>query len=112
MHLKVPHNLRFDAEQIKKSLGLIDLAWSGFIKQVQIMAQRQLKADAAFQFFEEVLRQSESKPLSPKSQREQQTIMALFESAPGQELIYCKGNRLGSRQRRHLLCRQGPTGGR
>ena len=96
LHLKVPHNLRFDAEQIKKRLGLIDVAWSGFIKQVQRMAQRQLRADAASQFFEEVLRQTESKPLSPKSQREQQTIMALFESAPGQELSTAKGTVWGA----------------
>ncbi len=96
LHLKVPHNLRFDAEQIKKSLGLINPAWAGFIEQVRRMAQRQLKAAAASQFFEDVLRQSESKPLSPKSQREQKTIMALFESAQGQELSTAKGTVWGA----------------
>ena len=43
LHVKVPHNLRFDAEQIEKSLGLIDVAWSGFIKQVHRMTRRQLR---------------------------------------------------------------------
>jgi phage/plasmid-like protein (TIGR03299 family) len=90
LNLKVPHTLRFDADQIKKSLGLVDAAWSGFIKQVQKMVQYQLKAEETSQFFEALLRQGDSKPLSPRAQREQETMMALFNSAPGQHLSTAK----------------------
>jgi phage/plasmid-like protein (TIGR03299 family) len=86
LNLKVPHTLRFDADQIKKSLGLVEGAWSGFIKQVQKMVQYRLNGDGASQFFETVLRQGDSKVLSLRAQREQQTLMALLKSAPGQDL--------------------------
>ena len=95
-HLKVPHNLRFDAEQVKKDLGLVDKAWSGFIKQVRRMAHHQLKADAASRYFEDLLRQTDSKPLSVRAAGEQETIMALFESAPGQQMATAQGTLWGA----------------
>jgi phage/plasmid-like protein (TIGR03299 family) len=96
LHLKVPHNRRFDAERIKTRLGLMDLAWSGFIKQVQRMAKRQLNADAASQFFADVLRQNDSTPLSSKAVHEQEAVTALFGSAPGQQLSTAKGTVWGA----------------
>jgi phage/plasmid-like protein (TIGR03299 family) len=96
LHVKVPHNLRFDAEQVKKDLGLMELAWSGFIKKVQKMVKRQLGADTTSRFFEELLRQSDSKPLSAKAEREKQTITALLTSAPGQQMATTKGTLWGA----------------
>jgi phage/plasmid-like protein (TIGR03299 family) len=95
LHLKVPHSARFDEEKIKSRLGLMDLAWSGFIKQVQRMAKHQLRADAASQFFAAVL-QDGSTHVSSKVERELQTVAALFGSAPGQKLPTADGTVWGA----------------
>lgn len=82
----MPHTLQFNATEVKKQLGLMNIAWSGFIKQVQKMVKQQLNEQASAQFFEDILRQGDSKPLSPRAEREKQTLTALFKSAPGQDL--------------------------
>jgi hypothetical protein len=60
------------------------------MKQVLQMAQHQHNDDGASQFFETVLGKDDSKVLSPQAQRENETLMALLESAPGQNLSTTK----------------------
>jgi phage/plasmid-like protein (TIGR03299 family) len=84
--VKVPHNLRFDANRVRQQLGLMDKAWSGFIAKVRKMVFYQMNRDAASCFFEDLLLQKKGKPLSNKARREHEAIVALFESAPGQDL--------------------------
>jgi phage/plasmid-like protein (TIGR03299 family) len=84
--VKVPHNLRFNADDVKEELGLMDKAWSGFIARVHRMASCQMKPDAASSFFEDLLLQKNGKPLSNRARREHEIIIALFASAPGQDL--------------------------
>jgi phage/plasmid-like protein (TIGR03299 family) len=88
--VKVPHSLRFDADQVKQDLGLMDKAWSGFIANVRRMAGYQMEPDTASSFFEDLLLQKNGKALSRKAQREYEAIIALFRSAPGQELSSAK----------------------
>ena len=88
--VKVPHNLRFDADQVQQELGLMDKAWSAFIERVRKMAGYQMKSDAASFFFEELLLPKNANALSKKTQREHEAIIALFRSAPGQELSSAK----------------------
>lgn len=88
--VKVPHNLRFDADRVKQELGLMDKAWSGFITKVRRMAGYQMEPDAASSFFADFLLQKNGKPLSNKAQREHEAILALFGSAPGQDLSSAK----------------------
>jgi phage/plasmid-like protein (TIGR03299 family) len=88
--VKVPHNLRFNADRVKRELGLMDKAWSGFIEQVRKMAGYPMKSDAASFFVEDLLLPKDSKSLSNKAQREHKTIVDLFKSAPGQDLDSAK----------------------
>jgi phage/plasmid-like protein (TIGR03299 family) len=88
--VKVPHNLRFDAGQVKRELGLMDEAWSGFTAKVRRMPSHQMKPDAAASFFRDLLLQRNAKSLSSNAQREHGTISALFLSAPGQDLSSAK----------------------
>jgi len=88
--VKVAHNVRFDGDRVKDELGIMDKAWSGFIAKVRKMAVYPMKGDKASSFFENLLVQKKDKALSDKAQREHQTILALFESAPGQELSTAK----------------------
>lgn len=88
--VKVPHNLRFDADRVKQGLGLMDKAWSAFIENVRKMADFQMKPDVASSFFKDLLLQKDDKELSNKAQRECDIIRALFGSAPGQDLSSAK----------------------
>ena len=88
--VKVPDNLCFDADQVKQELGIMDKAWSGFIAKVSRMTRCQMKPDGASSFFEDLLLQKNGKALSKKAQREHEIIIALFGSAPGQELSSAK----------------------
>jgi phage/plasmid-like protein (TIGR03299 family) len=88
--MKVPHNLRFNADEVKQKLGLIDNAWFGFIEKVRRMASYPLKPGAASSFFEDLLLQKDGKSLSSKARREHEAIKALFGSAPGQDLSSAK----------------------
>ncbi|MBZ5599588.1 MAG: DUF932 domain-containing protein [Acidobacteriia bacterium] len=88
--VKVPHNVRFDADRVKEDLGVADKAWSEFVATVRKMASYAMKVDAASSFFQDLLLQKKGKPLSNKAQREHEAIVALFESAPGQELSSAK----------------------
>jgi phage/plasmid-like protein (TIGR03299 family) len=88
--VKVPHNVRFDADRLKERLDLMDKAWSGFIREVRKMACHPMETDKASSFFEELLLQKNAKVLSSKGEREHQSIMSLFSSAPGQDLSSTK----------------------
>ena len=84
--VKVRHNLRFDGVKVKEELGLLDKAWSGFIAKIRRMADYPMTPDGASSFFKELLQQKNDKALSNKAQREHEAIVALFRSAPGQDL--------------------------
>jgi hypothetical protein len=85
----VPHNFRFNADEVKAELGLMDQAWKAFLEKVRRMAAHPMKAEAASSFFRSLLAQKD-KPLTRKAEREHQTITALFRSAPGQEYATAK----------------------
>ena len=94
--VKVPHNLYFDARAVKVQLGLMNPAWEAFLKKVRKMTAHPMKADDAASFFEELLRQKQDKPISKAAAREHATMVALFRSAPGQDLLTAKGTLWGA----------------
>ena len=102
--VKVPHNLRFDADRVKQELGLMDKAWSAFIENVRKMADFQMKPDVASSFFKDLLLQKDDKELSNKAQRECDIYPRAFRVCSGTRLKQREGNTLGSGERRHLLC--------
>jgi len=95
-NVKVPHTRWFDAEQVKEDLGVINDAWSKFMVKVRLMTAYPMTTDVAPYFFEDILLQKKGKDLSQKAQREHATIMALFNSAPGQDLDGAKGTLWGA----------------
>jgi hypothetical protein len=94
--LTIPHNLRFDAEEVKAQLQLLDASWERFIRTVRKMAARSMKSEQSSSFFEVVLGRKADKPLSQRAQRELETILALLKSAPGQDLKSAKETLWGS----------------
>lgn len=94
--VKVPHNVYFDAAQVKKELGLMDPAWKGFLAKVRKMTAYRMETERAASFFGSLLLQKKDKPLSRTAERERQTMTALFRSAPGQEFATAKGTLWGA----------------
>jgi phage/plasmid-like protein (TIGR03299 family) len=94
--VKVPHNLRFDADRVRRELGLLNQAWSGFIEKVRKMATYPMKPETASSYFDQLLGKTDTRPLSSRAEREHQAIMALFNSAPGQQLDTAKGKLWGA----------------
>jgi phage/plasmid-like protein (TIGR03299 family) len=84
--VKVPHSRRFEADRVKEGLGLIEKAWSEFIKKVRMMADHPMDGAKASSFFKELLLLKNAKNLTSKAEREHQSILSLFSSAPGQDL--------------------------
>jgi phage/plasmid-like protein (TIGR03299 family) len=94
--VKIPHNLLFEPESVKKELGLIDVAWYEFLRKARRMTHYLMKTGEASDFFEKLFLQKSNKELSAKAAREHQAIQALFNSAPGQELRTAKGTLWGA----------------
>ena len=94
--VKVPHNLRFHPGRVKQQLQIMDKAWSGFLAKVRNMANYQMEPDKASSFFDDLFLQRNGNSSSHKAQREHETVMALFQSAPGQDLTSAKGSLWGA----------------
>ena len=84
--VKVPHSRRFEADRVKEGLGVIEKAWSEFITKVRMMADHPMDGVKASSFFRELLLPKNGKDLTSKAEREYQSILSLFSSAPGQDL--------------------------
>ena len=98
-HIKVDHNKKFAPESVKKSLGLIDKAWSKFLTQVDPMASIPLSDSLAQKYFESLFMPADAldaKPMSVAKSREVHQMMSLFKSAFGQNTATAKGTLWGA----------------
>lgn len=94
-HISVPHTHRFVPKEVKEKLGLIDKAWSEFIGQARKMIAKAMASTDASSFFQGILSEKDGE-LSNKHQRQHETLMALFRSAPGQDVETAKGTLWGA----------------
>jgi phage/plasmid-like protein (TIGR03299 family) len=85
--IKVSHDSPFDAKKVQDALGLLDESWTTFMSKVRAMSQRPMKAEEASSFFSAVLGQNHPEQLKGKAAQEHDSLKALFNSAPGQDLI-------------------------
>jgi phage/plasmid-like protein (TIGR03299 family) len=88
--VKVPHNYWFDPAQVKQELGLLAPAWKAFLSRVRKMTTCRMETEQAASFFASLLIQNKHKLLPRTAERECQTLLALFRSAPGQDLTTAK----------------------
>lgn len=99
-HTKVYHSERFNPEQIKESLGLIDDAWKKFIETLNPMAKYQLDDASAKKYFESVFLSDkqieEGKKLSDAKLTELQVIFSQFKSGKGQTMDTAKDKLWGA----------------
>jgi phage/plasmid-like protein (TIGR03299 family) len=95
-HAKVPHNFHFEGDAVKEELGLMDEAWPEFMAKVHRMAAHPMAADEASSFFKDLFLHGKRAKLSDKTEREHETLLALFGSAPGQKLESANGTLWGA----------------
>ena len=102
--VKVPHNLRFDADRVKEGLGLMDKAWSGFIDKVRKMADYPMNPDEPHPSSRSCCSKRMARRFQTKPNASTNRSCALqFRSWT--RLKQREGNPLGSRERHHLLRR-------
>ena len=98
-NIKVNHSRRFDADQIKKDLGLMDDSWDKFKLQLTPMAGKAMSDSAAEEFFQSLF-QSEKEmkegTISDQKRKEVMQLMSFYRHAPGQDLPTAKNTLWGA----------------
>jgi len=58
--IKVPHNTNFDAQAVKRQLGMAVSQWDSFIYRMRTLSERKVKSHEAMNYFLRVLCQSDA----------------------------------------------------
>ena len=97
--IKVPHSTSFDADAVKRQLGIAVSGWEAFMYRMKTLAERKVKGHEATKFFLKVLCQTDGHAAStagPTNERALKKVQALFEGeGRGAELAAAKGTAWG-----------------
>jgi len=91
--IKVAHSRRFNPEQIKNDLGLMDQSWEKFKLQLIPMTSKSLERSDVERFFLSLLlSETEAKEgqISARKLTELKQLMSSYQHAPGQDLSSAK----------------------
>ena len=98
-NIKVNHSRRFDADQIKKDLGLMDDSWDKFKRQLTPMAGKEMSDSDAEQFFQALFqseKEMKEEKISDQKRKEVMQLMSCYRHAPGQDLPTAKNTLWGA----------------
>ena len=95
--VKVPHNTSFDAQAVKKQLGISVSAWDEFMYGLKNLSERKVKPAEAQNYVWRVFNDGSNKSsTSSSNERAMAKVMALFEgSGQGADLSSAKGTAFG-----------------
>ncbi|MFD1244554.1 DUF932 domain-containing protein [Paralysiella testudinis] len=99
--VKVPHSTRFDAEAVKRKLGVALTQWDGFMYRMKTLSECKVKTHEAMNYFMRVFCDSDQHQsgLGLSNERALKKVQAMYESqGRGAELQAAKGTAWG------LLC--------
>lgn len=100
--IKVPHRTSFDAQAVKKQLGVAVSQWDGFMYRMRTLSERKVKSHEALNYFLRVLCNSDTAQDSGRglvNERALKKVQAMYEGhGRGAELDAAKGTAWG------LLC--------
>jgi len=92
--VKVPHSTRFDADSVKRQLGISVSGWDDFSVRMKALAERKVKSVEAERYLWQVFTDS-SKPLGA-NERAMRRAMSLFEGGgQGADLASARGTAFG-----------------
>lgn len=97
--LKVPHSTRFDAQAVKKQLGIAVSQWDEFMYRMRILAERKVQWNEAFSFFMDVLCNTSPRAPIPDAlpnKRAMEKVQSLYEGKGlGSDLESARGTAWG-----------------
>jgi phage/plasmid-like protein (TIGR03299 family) len=97
--IKVPHRTSFDAQAVKKQLGIAVSQWDSFMYRMKTLTERKMKTHESLNFFLKVLCQIDNPVDSAQglvNERALKKVQALYEGqGKGAELASAKGTAWG-----------------
>jgi len=97
--IKVPHSTQFDAQAVKRQLGIAVGQWDSFMYRMKTLAERKVKTHEAMNYFLKVICQSEQPgegTTGLANERALKKVQALYEGhGRGAELQAAKGTAWG-----------------
>ncbi|KQW61514.1 DUF932 domain-containing protein [Variovorax sp. Root411] len=97
--VKVPHSTSFDADAVKRQLGIAVSGWDSFIYKMKTLSERKVKTHESMNFFLKVLCQTDSHAdaaLGLTNERALKKVQALYDGqGRGAELAAAKGTAWG-----------------
>jgi len=92
--VKVPHSTRFDAESVKKQLGISVSGWSDFGDRMKALSERKVKPAEVERYLWQIFTDSSKPKIS--NERAMRRTQALFEGqGRGADLVSSKGTAFG-----------------
>lgn len=83
--VKVSHRSKWDPDQVKMDLGLIDSSWYEFIANMKKLAETKISVKGAYDFYSDLLF-PEEKAMSKLQVRKVEKLMELFVNGQGAEM--------------------------
>lgn len=94
--VKVPHNTTFDAQAVKKQLGISVSSWDQFMYRMKTLSDRKVKPKEAQNYFLRVFTDQDKAPVGLTNERSMAKALELFDGrGRGAELDSAKGTAFG-----------------
>lgn len=94
--VKVPHSTRFDAEAVKKQLGISVAGWKDFMDRMKALSERKMKNTEVQRFFLQVFTDHTSQSSGVTNESAMAKALSLYEGrGRGAELASAKGTAYG-----------------
>ncbi|KWZ44589.1 hypothetical protein WS72_18160 [Burkholderia savannae] len=97
--VKVPHRSQFDAQAVKRQLGIAISSWDGFMVRMKALADRKMNDTAALAFFRRVLTHpaSSGMPMPATNDSAIRAVQALYAGrGMGSDLTSARGSLWGA----------------
>jgi phage/plasmid-like protein (TIGR03299 family) len=77
--IKVPHSTQFDAQSVKKQLGIAVSGWNQFIYQMKLLSERKVKPHESLNYFEKVFNPEGQPSEHKQNERTIKVVQSLFD---------------------------------
>ncbi|CAJ0737386.1 hypothetical protein R77592_04308 [Ralstonia mannitolilytica] len=98
--IKVPHRSQFDAQAVKRQLGIAISHWDEFMYRMKALAERKVKPETAHEYFRRVLaypiRTPSDQSATPRNDRAIKAVSELFSGrGKGSDMLSASGTAWG-----------------
>ena len=94
--VKVKHSTQFDAQAVKKQLGISVTAWDEFMYRLKTLSDRKVKDREAQDFYRELFTDIPGQPTGKTNERAMKQALAMFEgNGTGSQLASSQGTAYG-----------------